>query len=91
MCRLGYRGSRDVAVGRRRASKHRLQPREATAGSRTRIHRHRGAEGRTFSLRRASLMGRVVRGMGATVLGDSSAIAGECVRVQLMGRTSRST
>jgi hypothetical protein len=36
-------------------------------------------------------MGRVVRGMGATVLGDSSAIAGECVRVQLMGRTSRST
>ena len=30
---------------------------------------------RTFSFNRASLMGRVVRGMGATVLGDSSAIA----------------
>jgi hypothetical protein len=36
-------------------------------------------------------MGRVVRGMGATVLDDSSAIAAVWMRGQLMGRTSRST
>jgi hypothetical protein len=30
-------------------------------------------------------MGRVVRGMGAVVLGDSSAMASVYVRVQLMG------
>jgi hypothetical protein len=45
-----------------------------------------GVGSRTFSFNRASLMGRVVRGMGATVLGDSSAMAvAVCVRGAIDG------
>lgn len=40
---------------------------------------------RTFSFSRASLIGRVVRGMEATVLFDSSAMADVYVQVQLVG------
>lgn len=46
--------------------------------------------GRTFSLRRASLMGRVVRGMEATGWGVLSAMVCVCVRGQLMGSTAHS-
>ena len=43
-----------------------------------------------FSLRRASLMGRVVRGMEATGWGVLSAMVCVCVRGQLMGSTAHS-
>jgi hypothetical protein len=50
----------------------------------SRAHHHRGIGGCTFSFSRASLIGRVVRGMGAVVFGDSSDIASVYVRVQLI-------
>jgi hypothetical protein len=45
----------------------------------------RKASSRTFSLSRASLMGRVVRGMATAILGVSSAMAAVCVGA--IGRT----
>lgn len=57
----------------------------AAVGAHRHQHGRGGGGSGTFSLSRASLMGRVVRGMDVTVLGVSSAImcVNGCVRVQL--------